>query len=113
RSYRGRRMFVVQSGLSLVQHSSQGLERSGADLEYGRLELAPLLALDRQNVTGRVDPAALSIHPGQHPRAPLPGVPADPGEDPHAIDFIAWKDLRHSLRQALPPRSGGRQAFSR
>src|SRR3954452_1423736 len=86
-SYRDRRMFVVQSGLSLRQHASQRLERPAADFEYSRLELAPLLALDRQNVTGRVDPAAFSIHPRQHSRAPLPGVPANRSENPHAIDF--------------------------
>jgi hypothetical protein len=62
RNGRGR-LLVIDPALSVLQQLGEGLRRAAPDFLHPRFELAPLLALDGEDVAGGIDPAAIAIGP--------------------------------------------------
>src|SRR4029077_17307563 len=95
-------MLVVGPLLRLVEQLGQRVHGAAAYFFHGRLELAPLLALEHELVARGVDPPAGPFHAGDDRGSPLAPVAAEIGKGPHRVDLRGWEPLRDFLREAAP-----------
>src|SRR5262245_4470448 len=103
-----RRMLVVGALVHLPKQFFDSLERPAADLLDGRFELSPILALQNQLITRRIDAASAALDPGDHRRAPLAAIAPNVGKRPDRVDLFPRQEPRDFLGEPTPAETDAR-----